>query len=208
MATETERFFFLPEQKLLPGIMAGMASETISLGNRLVNTFYRQSNSTGRILSVFLLTVHFRLINRTACSLVVTVQAEHLRGLVEQCRVITGMNRMAGRTLFLHIGLVCTLLILPGLIMAGQAEGIGAAPGYNCLPLNTVTGTALSLSHRGMDILFKQHRPITGMGRMTLQAATLNRVVVMGPDKRFILNLMAGTAQGIRGLGQQRDILG
>lgn len=114
---------------------------------------------------------------------------------------------MAGSTLLLQVGLVCAFLIVLRFIMAEQAKEVGRIPGQHLIILHPVTGVALPLVYRIMYIFFKQHRPITGMGGMTLQATTLDRVLIVRPDKRCIVNLMAGSAKGIRGTGQQGDIV-
>lgn len=75
MAPGTEFFLFLPEQEFLPGLMAVMAAETVTVGNRLMNASDGGNSCTGCPVPCFFLAAPWFFFNRLSGSLVVTVQA-------------------------------------------------------------------------------------------------------------------------------------
>lgn len=118
------------------------------------------------------------------------------------------MDRMADRALFLLIRLMGTFRTGLRLIMTGKTEGVGLVRGHDPFILHPVTAAALPFLHRIMYIFLKQHRPVTGMRGMTPQTAAPDRIVAVRFDKQWFFDLMTGATEGIRGLSQQRNILG
>ena len=208
MARQAQLSLVALKQKLLFCIMAVMAFQTVSFAYGLMYASDRPDSCSTLLPIVFSRAVDFSFFNRLTGSLTMTVQTDHLRWPGKQFPVIACMHSVAGRTLFLQIGLMHTFLLLPGLVMAGQAEGIGCGPGDHSIVFQQMTGIALPPGDRCMDILFQKHRLVGRVWSMTLQASSLGRISTMGPDKGFPLYLMTGTTEVIRSPGQQRDIAG
>jgi len=138
-------------------------------------------------------------------SLVVAVQADFCGCFCEHPSIFTGMHAMARLAVSLLDRFV--LRLTRNVIMTSQTKTAFNGQDFDSGAVDPVTVVTVSAAHRRVDHFSEQSRITGTMLGVTVDAPVLDRIVLMGLDKRSAVYFMAGTAQVISRHVQQARII-
>jgi hypothetical protein len=187
VAAKTKRPGFLPEESSLPAVVTCVTLHALSFFHRLVDAANRLPGLLPcRLGSGFPAWLGFRT---------VAGETDSLLRRCQENRIIAGMDKMAGSTLPLAVGLMAACHVIGGLFMAVETEPVGCAVRHYGTVLHGMTGGALSLRHGFMDVFLLQGCPVPGMRRMTLQACAAHGIIHVRLDKCLQFGLVTAEAE-------------